>query len=167
MKLRSLIISTRKFDRSKRSASSNASPIRKVSFRSRLDKGKATFSATVLSSSGSSYATLIQFQKTAKPLTEKIKGPMLRIRDSKSNKYVTIPRPDYTETVKVRCNCADYKFTFWKANEANDVHFGKGFPEVRVKGTGVPRNPEKFAGACKHIQLLVRVLAKNGKISKP
>ena len=65
--------------------------------------------------------------------------------------------------VQVRCNCSDYRFTWFMWNKEKGSHYGRGFPPYeRVTDTRPERNPVHSPGICKHLMGLLTVLRDKG-----
>lgn len=62
-----------------------------------------------------------------------------------------VEKPDlYKTSVRVRCTCPDFYFTFAWWNWNNGALFGPRPREYIRKGRGAPRNPGHHPGFCKH-----------------
>ena len=86
--------------------------------------------------------------------------------DEGDKKY-WIPTPSAsTSVIKVRCTCKDYYFTFGWWNFRQGSMFGRQQKPYKRKTPKPPkgrpyRNPQKFAGSCKHCSNSVKFLVKN------
>lgn len=143
--IRDLAVGTRKLCKSRGTEPAPLPPVSKIRFARTVKNGQLIHRARCPSSQKGEYKAYMTFR--ARPAE---KG--LRVPTRKGVKIVRKPRA--SEPVKVRCDCPDYQFSFWQANEKHDCHFGKGFPRVKVSGVRDPRNPKQIPGLCKHLRAL-------------
>lgn len=73
--------------------------------------------------------------------------------------YIYLAKPTIRTRVRVRCNCSDYRFTWYFWNKNKDGHWGKDFPPYERKTEDRPeRNPYHVPGIDKHIISLIGLL---------
>lgn len=83
-------------------------------------------------------------------------------------KTIYIKKIDFNNHGKIRCDCEDFRFRFYKyCDRDRNLAPGKPFPVYISKGMRPSVNPAKVAGMCKHIYGLGFHLKDLGLVQTP
>lgn len=109
--------------------------------------------------SGGDYRVFI-FVPQVNVRTAKTSGRSAQIGKGKFMKPIEI-----TQTkVKVRCDCADFRWRFAFYNAKHKALYGAMPPPYTAKGNRPPVNPNERPGVCKHIMTVFSFMKREGLI---